>query len=70
MKLYLIKRAGYKLQPYNLLGVFTSRENEIVGALAFFKKKEAKKYIERINSKLPSPIKCKIITVEVKERRL
>ena len=41
MKLYLIKRANYKLQPYNLIGEVYNANNELIGAILFFRKKDA-----------------------------
>jgi len=69
MKLYLVKRANYKLASYNLLGVFLSQKKEVVGALAFFRKKDAEEYVKWINSGLSSPIECDIVKVEVKDER-
>jgi len=68
MKLYFIKRADYKLQPYNLLGIVTSQKNEIIGAIAFFRKKDAEKYMEELNKSIKYPLDYEIITVETKRK--
>ena len=39
MKLYLIKRANYKLQPYNLIGEVYNANNELIGAIFSLEKK-------------------------------
>ena len=70
MNLYLIKRANYKLQPYNLIGEVYNANNELIGAILFFRKKDAEEYIRWLNEKIGYPIDCDIVKVEVKEEQI
>lgn len=70
MNLYIIKRSNYKLYPVNLIGLFINFNNELTGVNAFFRKKDAKKYIEEFNKGNKYPVDCDIIKIEIKEKEV
>lgn len=71
MKLYLIKRKGYKIRPENLeLYVFNNIYDrpDIHCSLAFFRKKDAERYLEEVYSEMGRQTR-EIISVELKQGR-
>lgn len=70
MTLYLIKRSNYRLSVRNLIGEVYNPNNELVGVIAFFRKRGAKEFIKQINKKIKYPLDCKIVKVVVNEEVL
>jgi len=50
-----------------LIGEVYNPNNELIGAILFFRKKDAKEYIRWLNERIGYPIDCDIVKVEVKE---
>ena len=53
-----------------MIGEVYNANNELIGAILFFRKKDAEEYIRWISERIRYPIDCDIVKVEVKEEQI